>query len=194
MATSEPPAPAESLTVEVHAEPSPRRRWIALAIAIVVLIVGFFFSRRSTVHPTAQPQEVPSAQIQTTPGAASSSVPQSSAPAPPQEPATPIQSGVVPGRVLNQIAPEVSRGARNTIHGHLKVTVHLLVDASGNVSQATISSEGPSRYFAGKALAAARLWKFDPAKVNGQAAPSEWIVRFQFSRNGQQAVPSEVKP
>jgi TonB family protein len=74
------------------------------------------------------------------------------------------------------------------------VAIRLLVDASGNVSQATISSEGPSRYFASKALAAARLWKFDPAKVDGQPTSSEWIVRFQFGRDSQQVFPTETKP
>jgi TonB family protein len=68
------------------------------------------------------------------------------------------------------------------------------VDASGNVSEAKFVSAGPSKYFAERALAAARRWKFTPPQVAGQAAASEWILRFQFGRADVQAFPAEIKP
>jgi TonB family protein len=185
-------APAERVPADVPTRRVASRVWvILLTMAIAFLIVGFLVSRRSAVQPAPAPKEVPAAQTQTPPNAAATPAPPPAAAA---ENSPPVPSGVVPGRVRDQVTPEVSRGAQNTVHGHVKVTVHLLVDASGNVSQATITSEGPSRYFASKALAAARRWKFDPAKVDGQPAPSEWIVRFQFGRNGQQSFPTETKP
>jgi TonB family protein len=90
--------------------------------------------------------------------------------------------------------PEISRGAQNTIKGHVKVSVHVSVDASGNVSQAKFVSAGSSKYFADRALAAARSWKFTPPQVDGQAASSEWILRFQFGRGSTQVMPTETKP
>jgi TonB family protein len=92
------------------------------------------------------------------------------------------------------VLPEVSQGARNTIQGHVKVSVQVSVDASGNVSQARFISPGPSKYFANQALTAARRWKFGPPQLNGHPSPSEWILRFQFGRTSTQVFPAETKP
>jgi TonB family protein len=96
--------------------------------------------------------------------------------------------------VLQQVLPDVSRGAQNTITGHVKVSVQVSVDASGSVSEAKFVSPGPSKYFADRSLAAARRWKFTPPQVSGQAAASEWILRFQIGRTDIQVFPAETKP
>ena len=96
--------------------------------------------------------------------------------------------------MLHQVMPDVSRNAQNTIQGRLKVVVDVLVDASGNVSEANFVSRGPSTYFANRALAAARDWKFNPPQINGQAAPSEWVLRFQFRRTSVEVFPVEKHP
>jgi TonB family protein len=88
----------------------------------------------------------------------------------------------VPGKVLQQVEPNVSTGARRTIQGRVKVSVRLTVTPSGEVSEATLVSPGPSRYFASKALEAARGWKFKPAEVGGQPVASHWLLRFQFGQ------------
>jgi protein TonB len=88
------------------------------------------------------------------------------------------------GKVLQQVDPVVSKSARNTVTGTLKVRVKVSVDAAGNVENATFVSPGPSKYFARQAMEAARQWKFSPAQVNGQAAPSAWILQFGFRRSG----------
>ncbi len=121
-------------------------------------------------------------------------IPASKSPAPFSGKEKPAQKGVVRGNVLQQVLPDVSRGAQNTITGHVKVSVQVSVDASGNVSEAKFVSAGPSKYFAERALAAARRWKFTPPQVDGQAAASEWILRFQFGRADVQAFPAEIKP
>jgi TonB family protein len=90
--------------------------------------------------------------------------------------------------------PDVSRGALNTVRGHIKVGVQVSVDTSGNVSQTHLISAGPSKYFANKALAAARGWTFTPPQTNGQASPSKWILRFQIARSSIQVFPAEIKP
>jgi TonB family protein len=129
-------------------------------------------------RPSTQPAEIPAAQ----------------SPAPFSGDKKPAQKGVVRGSVLQQVMPDVSRSAQNTITGRFKVSVQVEVDAGGNVSQAKLVSSGPSPYFANHTLAAARLWKFNPAQVDGQAVASVWTLRFQFSRANIQAFPTAVKP
>jgi TonB family protein len=90
--------------------------------------------------------------------------------------------------------PEVSRGALNTIRGRVKVSVQVQVDTSGKVSEARLVSPGPSKYFASRALAAARQWKFSAPQVGPQPSPSEWLLRFEFGRGSTQVFPSQVKP
>jgi len=96
--------------------------------------------------------------------------------------------------VLQQSSAGVSRNALNTITGRLKVSIQVSVDASGNVSQAKFVSHGPSQYFATRAMAAAQRWKFKPPQIDGHAADSEWLLRFQFGRTSIEAFPAEVKP
>ncbi len=59
--------------------------------------------------------------------------------------------------------PTVSKSARDTVHGTIKVRVK--VDVSlGNVQTASLVSPGPSKYFARQALQAAQQWKFAPRR------------------------------
>jgi TonB family protein len=101
---------------------------------------------------------------------------------------------VVPGEVLDQVMPEVSPGARATIRGTVRVAVKLHVDAAGNVASAELFSPGPSRYFADQALQAAHRWDFAPAKVDGHAVPSDWLVRFEFTPSITKAHPTQSTP
>ena len=83
--------------------------------------------------------------------------------------------------VLHQEIPDPSPGARETIHGHIKVAVRVTVDRSGNVVEEMLEDPGPSRYFARLATAAARKWKFTPGV---DAGLREWLLRFEFGREG----------
>ena len=107
--------------------------------------------------------------------ASSSAQAQSTAPHP-----TPSTSGVVHGKVLQQVLPNASQTSRDTIHGKVRVSVKIHVDESGSVTDATLDSPGPSQFFADRALKAAQLWKFTPAKMNGSNVPSEWLLRFEI--------------
>jgi protein TonB len=109
------------------------------------------------------------------------------APAPAPAPAvttTPPAGGSDHGKVLQQVEPDVSKSARNTISGTIRIRVKVEVDAAGNVEHATFVTEGPSKYFARQAMEAAQKWKFAPAQVNGQATPSAWVLHFGFRRSG----------
>jgi TonB family protein len=92
------------------------------------------------------------------------------------------------------VLPEFSDKARATIHGTVRVSILVHVDAAGNVSQAEFDSPGPSQYFADLAMKAARRWEFNPPESGGRSIPSEWRVRFQFSQSGVKAFPSQTSP
>jgi TonB family protein len=111
------------------------------------------------------------------------------------EPASPAPTvGTVPGKVVHQVLPDVPRRARDTIQGKVKVGVRVRVDPAGRASGAKLDSPGPSRYFSGLALNAARRWKFDAAKVDGRNVSSEWILRFEFAKAGTKVTSVRIAP
>jgi TonB family protein len=101
---------------------------------------------------------------------------------------------VTQGEVLDQVMPDVSSRARATIRGTVRVTVRLHVDPTGNVASAELFSPGPSKYFADQALQAAHRWDFAPAKVDGHAVASNWLVRFEFTPSITKVQPTQSTP
>jgi serine/threonine protein kinase len=85
------------------------------------------------------------------------------------------------GSVLHEKLPDVTRVIRDKIHGHVNVSVRVLVDPSGNVVGEFFESAGPSRYFARLAGDAAGEWKFVPTDGRGSRV---WMLRFEFTRAG----------
>lgn len=109
--------------------------------------------------------------------------------------ATPSGSRVsARGSVVQRTMPDVASYASATIHGTVTVTVNAAVNASGEVTNATLKSAGPSRYFADRALIAARGWKFKPALKNGLPVESAWTIHFRFRRDGTEAAAAEDTP
>jgi TonB family protein len=102
--------------------------------------------------------------------------------------------GLTAGQVADQVLPNVPQSARDTIRGTVRVAVSISVDSAGNVTEAELDSPGPSKYFAGLALEAAQQWKFDPPKVQGRSVLSDWLLRFQFTKNGTKVVPVQSDP
>jgi eukaryotic-like serine/threonine-protein kinase len=98
------------------------------------------------------------------------------------------------GEVLDQVLPDTSEKALATIHGVVRVSVRVKVDPTGNVSEATLDSPGPSSYFADLALKAARRWQFNSPEASGHSIPSEWLIRFQFTPEGAKAFPTQTAP
>jgi TonB family protein len=182
------PAPVSAKVVETHRSPKPSKRWMIVPIIAAALVLAVWVSGKLMSH---QPP-VPVAEV--APAKAPTDIPPSQSPAPFAQNAKPAQTGTARGSVLRQVMPDVSRNAQKTIEGRLKVVVDVSVDAAGNVSAAKFVSPGPSTYFASRALAAARSWKFNPPQVGGQAAPSEWILRFQFRRTSIDVFPAEKHP
>jgi TonB family protein len=118
-------------------------------------------------------------------------------------PAVPFQSAAQPktstgalikGAVVEQVLPPVPESASDTITGTVRVRVKVAVDPSGNVTDATLDSPGPSKYFANLALRAARRWKFKPPQRDGKDVASEWLLNFGFRNTSTTVSPVEVAP
>jgi len=100
----------------------------------------------------------------------------------------------VRGEVAHQVLPDVPQKARDSIRGTLKVRIRVQVDPSGSVVGTSLDSPGPSKYFANLAADASRRWKFTPARIDGQNAPSEWILRFEFTQADTKVTPVQTAP
>ena len=113
--------------------------------------------------------------------------PEAAIPVPPQplptEQPKPLEAKLAGGGVVHQVLPEVPAKARRSIRGTVKVEVKVRADSSGSVVDAELASPGPSRYFAGLALQAAREWKFSPPASGDGGAASEWLLHFHFDRS-----------
>ena len=161
--------------------PRSANRWPALAVALVLIVailvgLGVVFSRSKTTsaqNSDSTPQPATQAALPTSPA-------REPAPAPTNR----AKSG---GEVRHQVIPEIPQSAKNTIKGTVRVTVGVDVDSSGRVTSAKLKSAGPSRYFAGKALAAAQRWEFAPSGARGQAMNSSWLLHFRFRRTSTEA-------
>jgi TonB family protein len=197
-----------------------RRRYIVPTIAVVLtlgaIIAGSrLFPRRQEVPQTpsavperltAQPQQK---QVPATPATGQSTQSSSDNEQGSRVAASPpaiqreVQSeaggataavGLVPGEVLQRVLPEVPQRARATIQGTIRVSVRVSLDSSGNVTEAEFDSPGPSKYFARLALEAAQAWKFAPPRVAGRNVLSDWILRFEFTKDATKVLPTQTAP
>lgn len=164
-------------------QPKRKRTWASVAVLAVIVVLALLAARMTLHRQSSSPSDVSATPVQ--PATSQS---------PPTTSAKPLPQGTQSGGVLHQVQPEVSRQAQNTIHGKIKVSVDLAVDPAGKVAEAKLVSAGPSRYFAAKALAASREWRFTPPQVNGQPLASTWTLRFEFGRGSTNVIPKETKP
>ncbi len=89
-------------------------------------------------------------------------------------------SAVADSSATHEGIPNVPRHALQTIHGHVRVSVRIIVDKQGNVFAALLDRPGSSRYFDRVAIDAAKTWKFPPDAADQRLK----LVRFDFSREG----------
>ena len=161
----------------------------------------------STVQPSSQPvAKAPAATLQT-PETPLSAPPKVSAPlasAKSRAPKPALPRPVAPQSdqpaaaladaspsVVHEEIPSAPRSARETIHGHVKVAVRVIVDHSGNVIDALLENPGPSRYFARLAKEAAGKWQFAPSDTEDTRV---WQIRFEFTRGGTTAHAVTARP
>ena len=150
-----------------------RVKRIGIPVAALVVLAGIVIALSSR---SKEPRPVPPESVQTAP-------PSQAAP----------QKGTVGGSVAERAQPNVSQGARNTIQGKIRVAVRVAVDSGGNVTDAKLTTPGPSKYFANQALQSARKWKFTPPQVDGRPTVSAWMLKYQFGRAGTEIFPSEIQ-
>jgi TonB family protein len=81
---------------------------------------------------------------------------------------------------VHEEIPKVSASTRNTIHGHVRVSVRVSVDSSGRVVRESLDNPSSSNYFNRVASEAARKWRFASADQGSR----QWVLRFEFGRDG----------
>ncbi len=173
------PAPATAPSQTVMAAPiisGPRKesaKWpYWLGLAAVVAIVVFLMARPK---PSSPPAEVQSTGTEPSAASENAKSTPSATPAGNDAGMPADESGVV-----HRVIPEVSPGARRSIHGNILVKVKVKVDDGGDVEVVKVESGRASKYFKRLALDAARDWKFAPAP--GETGTREWKLQFAFSR------------
>jgi hypothetical protein len=164
-----PPAAASAAATHMPVtRRAPPPRWLVPAAALGLVLLAVWVGSRllrshaDSVRPNAN--AIASQQTSAPPAAQSS-----------------VAAQATTSPVVHEEIPAVSRGARDSIHGQIKVAVRVTVDRAGNVIAENVEVHGSSRYFARLAGDAARKWKFVPAD---NPSPREWLVQFEFSRSG----------
>jgi outer membrane biosynthesis protein TonB len=76
--------------------------------------------------------------------------------------------------------PEIPPRIRQSIRGHVRVSVRVIVDEESNVFAALVDSPGLSKYFDRVAIEAAKKWTFPPPDSTSRLK----LVKFDFTREG----------
>src|ERR1019366_4531949 len=180
---------------------SPKRSRYLIPAAVLLVVLASFVSLKLLNHSsrgitqfsqaTLKPSEKPLSEDQQV-GSASPSAEKQTTPSEKQNASSTLQVPVLPpspealsvlgaggasSGVIHQVLPNAPQKARDTIQGTVRVGIKVSVDPSGDVTDATVDSPGPSQYFANLALQAARQWKFASAPDGS----GDWNLRFEFS-------------
>jgi serine/threonine-protein kinase len=153
---------------------------------LVALVIFLFLIAAALLLRSHKAQ---SAADEASPADVSSQDQEAPAPAPKGKQASPAEGGVA-----KRVMPPVPDFARATIHGKFDTAIRVTVDARGAVSDATIATPGPSKFFANLALDASKRWRFDPPRPEGQPVASVWVIRYEFTQSGAEANAVEVSP
>jgi TonB family protein len=197
--------PAASSQPAVTDRPGASAKWpIWVAIAAVVVIAFVLIARpKQSATRSTQPATETQRGSASTPISAPSKASRKPQPARPAATAGSLASSadesVREGNgndsaagVVQRSMPKVATSAQRTITGKLKVRVRVDVDAAGNVSNTTLTTPGPSKYFARLSEEAAREWKFTPASSGEQSANRQWSLLFAFTRSKIEASAARV--
>ncbi|MGH9642636.1 MAG: TonB family protein [Terriglobales bacterium] len=181
-AVTPPPAPVRAGANATSPKKTvPWQRW-AVPIAVLVGLLLFVLWRSSRTPGGAQ--QVPHSEAPAT-SAQPTQMPEAQ-PAPAQAEKQSAKDGII-----ERVTPRVSASAQRTITGKIKVRVRVKVDGTGSVTSATLTTAGPSKYFAREAVEAARKWKFAPAQTGGES--HEWTLLFVFTRTRTEVLPTQTR-
>jgi TonB family protein len=115
---------------------------------------------------------------------------QNQSPLPPQVASQP-QSGItvepristyVEPQVVRRVSPVITRDMRSKMKSDIEVAVTVLIDTNGDVTDVRVTSTKGAlpRLVTSEALRAARLFRFQPARVNDHSVRSHMTLYFQF--------------
>ena len=154
------------------ARPPLSRLALSLVLVPVAIALGWWGISMFRSEPDSQAQSAPPVPVasEAAPVVTNEPLPQPAAEVPDAPPSS-----------INEVLPGVSRGALNTVRGTIRVTIRVTLDKNGAVLAAATDESGPSRYFEGHALEAAKKWTFTPAKSDEQRT---MLVRFYVKRSG----------
>lgn len=95
----------------------------------------------------------------------------------------PSGAAITEPQPVRQTQPSVPRSALKMLSKEILVSVQVQIDESGNVVQARYNAPPgiTGKYFGERAVAAAKSWKFQPAKIGPLNVPSEKVLEFRFS-------------
>ena len=88
-------------------------------------------------------------------------------------------------RPLSQpVRPSLAANVVAMLSEPVEVEVHVKVDAEGNVTQAehSVKSGALAAFLAERAVAAARMTKFEPARLGTKAVEGEFLLKFRFQK------------
>jgi hypothetical protein len=116
---------------------------------------------------------------------APNSASRASSAAPEAVPAMPASAHLVPAKAVHKVPPVVPASIRPRIHGSIPIDIRVRIDARGRVVSAvpTVKQRsGLNAYLTSRAVYAAKLWRFTPARENGKAASSTQTIHFVFEK------------
>jgi serine/threonine protein kinase len=158
------------------------RTWVYAVAAVIVVLLALTVGPKLMRHS----EEPPATE-------AANSAATASADGPRQPAVATSSSTSASGSVLHEVVPDVSKSARNTIHGIIKLRVKADADKNGNVTRTLLETAGPSKYFARLAVEASQRWKFTPPRQNGNNVPSAWMLHYEFTRAGVRAQATPIE-
>ena len=165
------PVMSEPLIPTLSTQISPKTRSLVTAVAVGIGTLWALWIGVHLVHTHANVQQSASITPQSPPAAS-----------PPAAVENPKANSAAPlPTVLHQEIPDLSRSARESIRGVIKIPVRVIVDRSGNVVAATLDDRRSSKYFGRAAVDAAWKWKFAQAT---DPASRVWLLHFEFTRAG----------
>jgi TonB family protein len=176
-----PPVMNEPVVRTLATQISPKTRLIVAAITVGLVALWAVWTGVHLIHTHTNIQQT-----------AAITPPSPAAAAPPAAVEMPKASiaASLP-EVLHQELPDLSRSARGSIRGVIKIAVRVTVDRPGNVVTATLENHASSRYFDHAAMDAAKKWKFAQA---ADQASRVWLLRFELTRAGTTAEAAAVRP
>lgn len=170
-ASAAPPVMNEPLVRTLSTQSSPKTRFLITVITVGIITLWAVWTGVHLFHTHANVQQSDSITPQSPPAV--------SPPAAVENPKASIAAPLP--TVLHQEIPDLSRSARESIRGVIKIAVRAIVDRSGNVVAATLDNRESSKYFARAAMDAAKKWKFAQA---ADQASRVWLLHFEFTRAG----------